>query len=47
MMFHVEQNKKIFIAKVKTICNRRKVQDFLDQNNIIGKTFPVPQKDNP
>ena len=46
MMFHVEQNKKNLHCESKDyLVTGEKFKIFLDQNNIIGKTFPVPQKE--
>ena len=46
MMFHVEQNKKNLHCETKDyLVTGKKFKVYLDQNNIIGKTYPVPQKD--
>ena len=45
MMFHVEQNKKKLHCETKDyLVTGEKFKVYLDQNNIIGKTFPVPLK---
>ena len=44
-MFHVEQNKKNLHCETKDyLVTGEKFKVYLDQNNIIGKTHPVPQK---
>ena len=46
MMFHVEQNKKNLHCETKDyLVTGEKFKVYLDQNNIIGKTHPVPQKE--
>ena len=46
MMFHVEQNKKNLHCETKDyLVTGEKFKVYLDQNNIIGKTYPVPQKE--
>ena len=46
MMFHVEQNKKNLHCETKDyLVTGKKFKVYLDQNNTIGKTYPVPQKD--
>ena len=45
-MFHVEQNKKNLHCETKDyLVTGKKFKVYLDQNNTIGKTYPVPQKD--
>lgn len=46
MMFHVEQNKKNLHCETKDyLVTGERFKVYLDQNNIIGKTHPVPQKE--
>ncbi len=46
MMFHVEQNKKKLHCETKDyLVTGEKFKVYLDQNNVIGKTYPVPQKE--
>ena len=46
MMFHVEQNKKNLHCETKDyLVTGEKFKVYMDQNNIIGKTHPVPQKE--
>jgi len=46
MMFHVEQNKKNLHCETKDyLVTGEKFKVYLDQNNIIGKTHPAPQKE--
>ncbi len=45
MMFHVEQNEKNLHCETKDyLVTGENFKIYLDQNNIIGKTFPVPKK---
>jgi len=45
-MFHVEQNKKKLHCETKDyLVTGEKFKVYLDQNNVIGKTYPVPQKE--
>jgi len=45
-MFHVEQNKKNLHCETKDyLVTGKRFKVYLDQNNIIGKTFPVPTKE--
>lgn len=44
MMFHVKQNKKNLLCETKDyLVTGESFKVYLDQNNIIGKTHPVPQ----
>ena len=44
MMFHVKQNKKNLLCETKDyLVTGERFKVYLDQNNIIGKTHPVPQ----
>ena len=46
MMFHVEQNKKNLHCETKDyLVTGESFKVYLDQNNIIGKTHPIPQKE--
>ena len=46
MMFHVEQNKKNFHCETKDyLVTGENFKVYLDPNNIIGKTHPVPKKE--
>ena len=43
-MFHVKQNKKNLLCETKDyLVTGERFKVYLDQNNIIGKTHPVPQ----
>ena len=45
-MFHVEPNKKNLHCETKDyLVTGEKFKVYLDQNNVIGKTFPVPPKE--
>ncbi len=46
MMFHVEQNKKNFHCETKDyLVTGEKFKVYMDQNNIIGRTHPIPKKE--
>ena len=45
MMFHVEQNSKNLYCETKDyLVTGERFKIYLDKNNIVGKTFPVPKK---
>lgn len=47
MMFHVEQSKKNLHCETKDfLVTGQKFKIYIDKNNIIGKTFPVPKKED-